>query len=51
MLKKPVEIDPKMIYGQLAVIWRISFTGEDVHENAIHYRRGKSAAARYVLGC
>src|SRR5260370_14692682 len=27
MLKKPVEIDPKMIYGQLAVIRRISFTG------------------------
>jgi molybdate transport system substrate-binding protein len=27
MLKKPVEIAPKMIYGQLAVIRRISFTG------------------------
>jgi molybdate transport system substrate-binding protein len=27
MLKKPVEIDPKMIYGQLPVIRRISFTG------------------------
>jgi hypothetical protein len=27
MLKKPVEIDPKMIYGQLAVIWRIGFRG------------------------
>jgi molybdate transport system substrate-binding protein len=27
MLNKPVEIDPKMIYGQLAVIRRISFTG------------------------
>jgi molybdate transport system substrate-binding protein len=27
MLKKPVEIDPKMIYGQLPVIRRIGFTG------------------------
>ena len=27
MLNKPVEIDPKMIYGQLPVIRRISFTG------------------------
>jgi molybdate transport system substrate-binding protein len=27
MLKKPVEIDPKTIYGQLAVIRRIRFTG------------------------
>src|SRR5260370_38879752 len=27
MLKKPVDIDPKMIYGQLPVIRRIGFRG------------------------